>query len=89
MRQVSSAFGRERKIGPAKQFGANDLFELLDPVAHRAGRDAQFFGGLGHAAQARQRLKSQQALNGGDTGGGHYKIVAGGGSKALRRIPAL
>ena len=63
MRQILNSFGGQRKIGPAKQLGANDLLQLLDPVAHGAGCDAQLLGRLGHAAQTRQRLKGQEALN--------------------------
>ncbi len=89
MRQVFHTLDGERKVGPAKQLGAYDLLQLLDAVAHRAGRDAEFFCSLRDAAQTRQRLKSQQALNRGDAGDGHDMIVAVGGLNALRRIPAL
>jgi len=72
MGQVFVAFGGERKIGPAKQLGANDLLQLLDAVTHRAGRHAQLFGGLRHAAQTGQCLKGQEALDGRDArGDGH------------------
>ena len=69
--QVFAAFGGERKIRAAEQLGANDLLQLARPVAHRAGGDAQFFRGLRDAAQTRQRLKGQQALNGGNAGNTH------------------
>jgi hypothetical protein len=64
MGQVGAALGGQRKIGPAKQPHAQDLLQLLDPVAHGAGRDAQLFGRLRHAAQAGQGFKRQQALDG-------------------------
>ena len=63
MGEVFVAFGGEREIGPAKQLGADDLFELLDAVTHGTGRHAQLFGGLGHAAQSGQGLKGQKTLN--------------------------
>ena len=78
MGQVFAALGGERKIGPTKQLGANDLLQLLDAVAHGAGRDAQLLGGLRDAAQARQRLKRQQALDGRNAGGGHAPTIIRG-----------
>jgi hypothetical protein len=75
MRQVFAAFAGQRKVGPPEQLGANDLFQLLDPVADRAGRDAQLFSGLCHAAQSRQGFKSEQALNG-RYAGSHAAIVS-------------
>jgi hypothetical protein len=78
MGQVFAAFGGQRKVGPAEQLGADDLFELLDAVADRAGRHVQLFRGLGDAAQPRQRLKGQQALDGRDAGSGsHVSTDAG------------
>jgi hypothetical protein len=76
MGQVLAAFGGQREIGPPEQLGADDLFELPDAVADRAGRDAQLFSGsLCHAAQACQRLEGEQALNGRDAGS-HAAIVS-------------
>ena len=66
MGQVLAAFGGQGEVGPAKQFGANDLLELLDPVADRAGRDKQLFGSERDRAQPGQRLKGEQALDGWD-----------------------
>ncbi len=66
MGQVGAAVGGERKICPAKQPRAQNLLQLLDAVADRAGRDAQLVGRQRHAAQARQRLEGKQALDGRD-----------------------
>jgi phospholipid/cholesterol/gamma-HCH transport system ATP-binding protein len=63
------AGGRLVEIGPPEQLGAQDLFELPDPVAHRTGRHTKLFRCLRHAAQARQRFKRQQTLNGRDACG--------------------
>ena len=71
MGQIFTAFGGERKVGATEQLGANNLFQLTHPVADRAGGDKQLFRGLGHAAQTRQRLKGQQALDGRDACGAH------------------
>ena len=64
MGQVGAALGGQRKIGAAEQPHAQDLLQLLDAVAHGAGRDTQLFGRLRHAAQAGQGFKRQQALDG-------------------------
>ena len=71
MGQVFAALNRERKVGAAKQLGANDLLQLLDAVAQRAGRYAQLIRRLCHAAQSRQGLEGQQALDGRDSGRAH------------------
>ena len=47
-----------------EQARAQDVFELLDAVAHGAGRHAQLIGRLRHAAQPRQRLERDEALDG-------------------------
>ena len=65
MRQRGAAVGGQRKIGAAKKLRAQDLLQLLDAVAHGAGRDAQLIGAGGDAAQPCQCLKGQQALDGG------------------------
>ena len=62
--QVLAAFGGEGEVGAAEQLGAEDLFQLPHPVAHGAGRDAQFVGRQRHRAQPRQRLEGEEALDG-------------------------
>ena len=81
MRQIGAAFAGQREIGPPEQPAAQHLLELAHPVAHGAGRDAQLLGGLRHAAQPRQRLEGQQALDGGDAprGTGHGRAWSGRG----------
>lgn len=53
MGQIFAAFGGQGKIGAAKELGTDDLLQLLDPVADRAGRDAQLFSRLGDAVRSR------------------------------------
>ncbi|MPM71103.1 hypothetical protein SDC9_118066 [bioreactor metagenome] len=70
VREVGAAVRGEREVGTPEQARAQDLFQLLDAVAYRAGRDAQFISGERDAAQTRKRLEGEQALDGRDAAQG-------------------
>ena len=70
--------GKEKKEA-LEQLLAQQGFKLPDPVAHRAGRDAQFGGRLGEAAEPGRTLESRKGVN------GRKSMEAGHGSSGYRR----
>ena len=63
VREIFAALGGEGEIGAAKEAHAHQLFQLLDAVADRAGRDAEFFGGVGDATEPGQGFEGEKALD--------------------------
>ncbi len=69
--QVGRALGGRGEVAAREQPHAEVGLELAQAVAHRAHGHAQLFGRTARAAQARDRLEGEQALDGRDASMGH------------------
>ena len=69
--EIGGAGGGQAEILAAEQFAADVCFELAYAMTDGARGHAQFVGRAGGAAQAGERLKGEQALNGRNVRGRH------------------
>ena len=78
MLQIGCALAGEGEITATEQADAEVRFELADAMADRAHGHAQLRRGAAGAAQARDRLEGEQALDRGDAAGRHLGMTPGG-----------